>query len=79
MTVEGPIGPPGERNGGQLGADAEFLKDRFDLRADGGDRDECGLGDLFCAVAFRELGQDDSLTFSQIGEARQRTVLRPPG
>ena len=29
--VEGPIGPPGERNGGQLGADAELLEDRLDL------------------------------------------------
>ena len=30
-VVEGPIGPPGERNGSQLGADAELLEDRLDL------------------------------------------------
>src|ERR1700683_4042467 len=77
-TVEGPIGPPGECNGSQLRADAELLEDRFDLRSDGGDRDECGLGDLFRAVALRQLSQDDSFTLSQIGEARQRSVLRPP-
>ena len=34
-------------------------------------------GDFLRAMAFHELGQDDSLTFSQIGKVRQPGILRP--